>query len=345
MSDGDTTEQKKMNEELQQLLSSIDLSDVKSKGIQLSIGGQLLKFGVTSEETTTSEEEIKADLKAQVNEKFAEIKEAVNTKLFEIKQSIEEGNNENEIRLERALADATEREKQATKKLQDNTLMPDITSRHARKGLSVVKAHSDDYGSSENSYLWLFSGTYWPKTYNGLPLNERTVKKMVAPIILEIRTSGEKIVDVIVRQAVGFGKFFHYHGYNDNDCWGNWKYSDLRYKTPDDIIAIAEKALAVLENINGRSLATSNPAGLPRPSTLEKNVIKPEGDEKVQVPVPGMNASAARAGVVVETEVVNDNVWSTTTLDVAAATPAPRTIPTAPEVVAPTPAEGPPVID
>jgi len=320
--DTDTPEQVKMNEELQALLSSIDLSDVKANGIQLQVGGQLLKFGLAEETTTTSEEEIKEDLKTQVNAKFSQIKEAVNVKLFEIKQSIEEGNRENEIRLERALADANERESQAKRKLEDNTLMPDITSRHAKQGLSVVKAHSNDYGSAENSYIWLFSGTYWPKTYNGHPLNERTVKKMVSPIVLEIRTVGDKIESIVVRTAVGFKKFKHYHGYSGSDCWGNWNINNLRWNTPDDVIVIAEKALAVLENINGNSFATRTPTGLPRPSTLAKNLIKGEDGEVVQVPVPDMNVAAARAGVSVQAEFTTNNVWSTTGVTEAVATEA-----------------------
>lgn len=303
----------KMNAELETILGSIDLSDIKSKGISLRIGGKNIQFGVQAEEVINDEDKIRDELKLQVNAKMLSIKEAVNEKIFEIKKAIEDRNKDNEIRLERSISDANEREEQARIKLNDSTLMPEITLSHAKKGLSVVKGRSNNGGTSENAYTFLFAGQYWPKTYNGKPLKERIVKKMVTPVILEIKAYGSAIEEIIVRTAVGFKKFKHYHGYDSSDCWGNWKYSQMSWNTPDDIIKIGENALAVLENINGASLATSRPAGLPRPATLEKNIIEDEDGVKAEVPVSAANTAASAAGVSVEAEVMTDNVWSTAT--------------------------------
>ncbi len=232
----------------------------REETITLRIGGKIVRFEV-AEEQKIPEEEVEEEIKQKYQEKLEKIRDTLNEKVSEIYSTWESYKEELE-----------EKEKQLKERLESSNVMPEITFKHAKEGLSVVK------GQGNQVYHWLYRTVYWPKYLNRVPLNPSFTKKLITPVIIMITTEKEYISNITVRKINNLDKFQHYHSVGDSsDCWGEtWKWN-RQWNTPDDIIKLGKEATSILEEINEYSLGRSNPVNLPRFNTV-KNNTDPEAD-------------------------------------------------------------------
>lgn len=273
-------------------IDSINIDDVKSEGVTIRVGKQIVKLEVVSDSPISIEDEIREEFRLKIKEKLQEIKVRLNTQI----QSLVESTTQVKIEYER-------KERELKNKLRRAQPMPDIFLAQAERGLSVVK------GERAEELIWLVQGVYWPKTYGDLArmkeIEPNYSKKMMTHIIFMIRTKGNTITKVSTHKPIGLAYFEHYHQQRP-DCWGSWQHP-TRWERPDDIIKVAKDAEAVLENINPYSIATHNPRGLPRQSTVERH-LRPissnrrnttGGQDAIRM---GANSNNTRFG---------DDVWTT----------------------------------
>lgn len=251
-----TTAENKMKEvktTTDKVMSSLTLDDIKSQGMTVRIGGRVVKLEIT-DETSIPEDDIRKEYTQKLNEKLKSIRDIMNEKMSEMAYMADE-----------ARRDFEKKEKALNEKLKMAKPMPDITYDHAKAGLSVVK------GSKAGELFWMYQGIYWPKFVDNKPISPAYIKKMITPVTLVVATVDNKVISVAIRKTIGLGKFDHYHNTGSGDCWGNWSF-DKNWKEPGDILTICKEAMAVLENINGSSLAKRNPDGLPTYATVLKNI-------------------------------------------------------------------------
>ena len=287
------TRKDELKTEMETELAGITIEEVKSEGMTLRIGGKVCKFELT-EEVSLPEAEIRAEYSAKLTEKLQRIKDVLNEKMSEMTYMTEQYRQ-----------DFEEKERKLKKKLEQANLMPDITYAHAKQGLSVVQSGT---GEGQNALTWLFQGVYWPKYYDGKHIDPKYAKRMISPVTLVIKTVGNRVEKVSVNKTIGLSKFDHYHRRGvESDCWGNWSPTST-WSTPDDVLKIARKAMAVLENVNPMSPGTTSPAGLPRIETLGQHTLRGEEAKRVR---HSTNRADERAGIA-ETDRGEDNdVWST----------------------------------
>ena len=293
----DTRQVEELKESMEGTLeeTAIDLEAVRSEGMTVRIGGRVVKLAVT-EEISLPEDEIRAEYSAKLTEKLQLIKGVLNEKMSEMTYMVEQNRQ-----------DFEEKERALTARLNEANLMPDISYNNAQAGLSVVKGHPRHSGS--DVLTWLFQGVYWPKYVDGNPIEPKYAKRMISPVTLEVVTQKDRIVRTTVRKTIGLSKFEHYHSMDSqSDCWGQWSIPN-RWKTPDDILAVAREALAVLENVNTSSPGNRTPSGLPRLNTLEQHVLTGEAARNVSY---STSRADERAGI---TETADrgegGQVWST----------------------------------
>jgi len=268
-------------EGVDEILNGVKVDDIRAEGITVRIGGKLVKLEVC-EEQLTDEETIRREMIAKFNEKLSAIRDYINDKAMEIENVISTYRDDYE-----------RKERELEKRLADANIMPGINREHAAKGLSIVSA-------GEDSYLWIYRTTYKPTRYNGKPLDPKFARKMITPVVIEIKTKGKNVANVSVKRYLGNGNFHHYH----SGCWGEWRYSNEKWETPDDIIRIADYAIGILDNINGESPADHSPTGLPRITTVRKHVLS---DTRHSAEVKSVRRKDERAGL---NEDVSDG-WTT----------------------------------
>lgn len=258
----DTAKAETIKTSMESTLDGMSIDEVRAEGMTIRIGGRVVKLQV-SEEVSLPEDEIRAEYARRLTEKLQAIKGVLNEKMSEMSYMVEQSRQ-----------DFEEKERKLQERLATANLMPDITYEQAKQGLSVVKGGPG--GTREADKLtWLYQGVYWPKTFNGRPLDPRYTKKLISPVTIEIVTVGRRVSSVTVRKTIGLGKFSHYHQTGSGDCWGQWNYP-REWSTPDDILNIGRRAIAVLENVNGGSLGNRTPEGLPRAATLESKIVSME---------------------------------------------------------------------
>jgi hypothetical protein len=287
---------KKVSEDkLKEMFSYIDnvnIENLKTDGMTIRIGNQIVKLTATKIENISIEDEIREEFRIKLSEKLNEIKVKLNDKIIELVDFT------NRIKEE-----ADRKEREIEERLRTSCMMPDINIRHAKQGLSCVK------GERKDEIIWLVQGIYWPKTVgdgtNWKKIEPAYAKKMISSIIFMIVTEGKKVKGVSTRKPVGLDYFEHYHQ-SKPDCWGKWS-PKRDFKGPDDIIKIAKEAEAVLENINPRSLADRSPLALPRFATLERHLLN-KPTEKPEVTI--LNQEDIRSGIRPNTTGTNDNLWS-----------------------------------
>lgn len=245
------------------IIDGVTVGEVATEGISMRVGNKLVKFAVESVQELPVDEMI-TELKKKFNEKLIYIKELFNKNTSELIFSIERSKREYE-----------EKERVLTRRLSEANIMPDISFKHSKQGLSIVRGDGDFGGSG---YLvWLYQAVYFPKFVDHKPIDPKFIKnKLMTPITIAVVTKDDKVTEVRVFKTMTLEKFDHYHRSGGGDCWGNWSY-DKNWKTPDDIIRIAKRAEAVLENINSHSVGTNEPRGFPRLSTVQQNMFKEEG--------------------------------------------------------------------
>ena len=285
---------KRVNSDIEYMFGEVDklnVEDIKTQGMTVRVGNKVLKLGLIEGETLSIEDEIREEFKEKLSEKTKKIRDEINKKINEMRDFVREIKNK---------ADKKKRE-------YDNLMgrvreMPDIDESYAKAGLSVVRGSRSD----ARSYLWLVQGVYWPKTLNSQQIEPKMSKKMVSNVTFVIKTEGDKVTQVSTRKPIGLDYFPHYHQQSP-DCWGKWKYPRT-WNTPDDIIRIAREAEAVLENINKGSIATENPQGLPRKTTLLRHLI----DNKTKKKIPTkLNMNTIRTGISTDLRADDENVWTT----------------------------------
>lgn len=285
------TRKDELKTDMESALDEISIEEVKTEGMTLRIGGRVCKFELT-EEVTLPEDEIREEYSAKLTEKLQRIKDVLNEKMSEMTYMTEQYRQ-----------DFEEKERKLKRKLEQANLMPDVTFEHAKQGLSVVQT-----GGGEDSLTWLFQGVYWPKRYDNKPIDPKYAKRMISPVTLLIKTVGRSVDKVSVHKTIGLSKFDHYHRRGqDSDCWGNWRH-DTSWNSVDDILKIARKAMAVLENVNPMSPGTTTPNGLPRIETLGDHILR--GDEAKRVR-HSTNRADERAGIAETDRGESDDVWST----------------------------------
>lgn len=287
---------KKISEEkLKEMFTQIDnvnIDNLKTDGMTIRIGNQIVKLTATNIENITIEDEIREEFRIKLSEKLKDIKTKLNDKIVELVDFT------NRIKDE-----ADRKERELEERLRKSCMMPDITMQHAKRGLSCVK------GDRKDEVIWLVQGIYWPKTVgdgsNWKKIEPAYAKKMISSIIFMIITEGKKVKGVSTRRPVGLDYFEHYHQ-SKPDCWGKWSYNRT-FEGPDDIIKIAKEAEAVLENINPRSLADRTPLALPRFTTLERHLLAKTPEKPT---ITTLNQEDIRAGISTGGTNSTDNLWT-----------------------------------
>ncbi len=285
----------KVLKEIHNDIDSFDVDDIKTKGITIRVGSNILKFKLSEEEDLSSiENEIREEYKKRIREKLNIIKEKVSEKMIEMSNFV------NQLKLE-----YESKEEKLKRKLRNVVIMPDVKFKHACSGLSVVK------GDMENEIIWLVNGIYWPKFVNEDPIDPKFSKKMISNIVFLIKTRNNKVLELSTRKPIGMEMFEHYHQ-NNPDCWGDWSPSEEKFNGPDDAIRIARKAEALLEYINKHSIAKSSPRGLPRLSTVKNHLISIEKAKKQSI--GSLNQQIRRAGITqtgIGSMTDDGDIWST----------------------------------
>lgn len=270
MDDVFTTEVEKRHHEMLIDLESISVDNIKGEGVILSFGGKSFKFkDLEVIENESIEDRLRKEFKTKLNDQQQKIRDKINAKINQLLQMHQQKQQE----LDR-------KEEIMKKKYSQAAMMPDINEVHLMKGLTVVK------GGSNDELTWVYRSVYNPrflvfydrtsytrenKKYRK-PIPSRLVNKMKQNILLLIKTKGKQVLSVSTKTLSSTNNrslpnFSHYHQTGNGDCWGQWRFNK-EWDTPDDILKIANEAEGVLETINHGSIASRNPTGLPRITTL-----------------------------------------------------------------------------
>lgn len=244
-------------------LESINLDELKAKGVSLSFGGKTFKFtDIEIVKDESIEDKIRKEFKEKLNSQQKRIRDKINAKIHQLVQM----HQSKQVEFER-------RESKLKIKYAKSAMMPDINESHMIKGLSVVKGNQND------ELVWVCRANYNPrfvilnthgrKSRKAIP--SRLVTRMKKDILIVVKTKSNKVTNVATKYYSNNNRTFldfpHYHQMGNGDCWGNWKYPKT-WDTPDDIIKIAKDGEAVLETINNGSIASRGPSGLPRMKTI-----------------------------------------------------------------------------
>lgn len=251
-------------DEMLEVLESITLDDIKTSGLSLNFAGKTFRFSdMEMIDDEDLEDKIRGEFREKLNAQQQRIRDKINTKINQLLTMHQQKQNE----LER-------KERQLQERYNNAAMMPDITYTHAKKGLMVVKNEG-----VHDELLWLFRGKYQAKFFKksrarkAKAIDSTLRRRLVKDIIIKIRTKGSQITDITTHNPdASMSPFWHYHKMStDQDCWGQWQ-KPTNWSTPDDIIFCAKDALAVLETINEGSIATSEPAGLPKKDTVANHL-------------------------------------------------------------------------
>lgn len=159
--------------------------------------------------------------------------------------------------------------KESEKKLEEERknlrAIPNISEIHLEQGLSVA------LGNRKDILIWNFRGLFSIKYVDGKPINIKTMRRNTVPVIIRIVTENNTITDISLRKIINYQRFTFHHGDSSFVCWGSWDYPK-EWKTPQDIINVANDALKVLENVHGSSVLMENPPGLSSLRVLRNNV-------------------------------------------------------------------------
>ena len=272
--------------DIKAIFGQVNINSIPLTDITLRIGGRVVKFTKSSDEDLPVDKEIKAEYQNKISAKMKEIYEVINNKLNEA------------LRFAQSVQSEFTRQEQILKdRLAKAHPMPEVKMSHARRGLSVFK------GETSGEICWLVRRTYWPKFVDHVAIEPSYIEPFITPIFILITTKDNQITRVETRRLAGLELFNHYHQANP-DCWGKWSNYKKKFSSPDEIIAVADEAEAVLENINSGSIANREPHGLPKFETLKRHVTK----EKSALEDIKVTDGLARAGV--RTVGGAEDVWS-----------------------------------
>jgi hypothetical protein len=242
---------------------NVDIESIKLEGLTIRAGDKMYKLQLVAQTSIDVVDEVRREYKDILNRKLDLIKATVQGRVNEMSAFVTNTRDE-----------YMRKEEELKRRLETSRIMPEITNRLAERGLSVSLGNDH-----RNSYSWHYRGVYWPKTIDGKKIDPKFAKKLVTPIVFLITTQGKQVTGVSTRTLDGLRYFDHYHQATP-DCWGRWTWKH-EWNNPEDIIAIALEAQAVLENINTGSIAKRNPAGLPIINTLRKYVVADKTPEAI----------------------------------------------------------------
>jgi hypothetical protein len=246
---------KKYDDTMMSIIEDLNTNDLQTKTVTLRIGGTLFELTPKAGEPLEIEAQIRKEYEEKLNEKRNLIKDSIKSKMSEVSILVSSIQDEYE-RKERLLKDT----------LAKSAPMPNVTWDHAVRGLSIVK------GQGRGEICWLVKRTYNPKYVDHKNIEPLYIKKLMTNIYIRVRTQDDNIVGVSSHYMNNLEYFDHYHQ-NHPDCWGNWVYPK-KWKVVEDIITVADQAIAVMENINTMSIARRTPRLLPRLETLRRHVSR-----------------------------------------------------------------------
>lgn len=271
------------NEMIKLTDNTLNIDDMHSEKIVLRLGNRTYGL-VATDDSVVVEDQIRKEFEDKITEKLAKIKQTVTDTMSNVTSFVSSIQEEYE-RKERMLKDT----------MAKAAPMPNVNWEHARRGLSVVK------GNGLGEIIWLVKRVYSPKYFDHKNIEPLYVKKLITNIYIKIVTRNDSVLGVSSHYTNSLEYFDHYHQ-SRPDCWGSWKWP-INWKTPDDILRIADDAIAVMENINPMSIAHRAPRLLPRLETIRKHVIQdaPTAPKEVKVGVAamrdGLNVSEPSADV------------------------------------------------
>ena len=270
-------------------INSDDVEKIIADGVTILSGNRVLRLSVT-EETETED----GALKAKYDDAIAAAIERLSKDFTNEKAILTKAYRDNVEILQKEL-DEVEVLKQELRPV------PVVDYEFASQGLSVAKSGS--------GYIWYYKCVYAPKYFNERLIEPKFAKRLITPITIQLSVSDNICTDVKLLTIIGDNKFMHYHSLSDSqDCWGDFKYSGVDISDQRKAFDLAKNALAVLETVNGYSIGTDSPRGLPRFSTLEQHLLDAgtDVDENVK-----LNSRHTRSGITVDVnESVNDNIWT-----------------------------------
>mgnify|MGYP003608958147 CR=1 FL=1 len=120
-------------------------------------------------------------------------------------------------------------------------------------------------------------------------------------IILRVVTKDNNVLSVSTHSMNTLDYFEHYHQAHP-DCWGTWV-KPATWKNADDILRIADDAMAILANINTMSIARRTPRALPRLDTLRHHVMNTPITEETQ------NVRVSTTGIREGLGAMGDDSW------------------------------------
>lgn len=262
---------------------------LKEEGVSVRVGNRIMKMTVTSEEILP-EEELKAEYEKKLKIAIQDIKDKAEEEKAQFLHAFREYEN-----------DVKKRKDEVDKLLSAKRIMPVLTEEDFNKGLAV-----STYGAS--GYCWYYRCVYAPRYINEKEISPAYAKKLITPIMIHIYCDKNfNTTKIEVNKIIG-GKFIHYHGSRNWDCWGNFEHSNKKAKDASEALKIAQDALSVLETINEFSLLERSPKGLPRFATLKKYLLKDDEvkkDEEVK-----LSRENERMGLTTNANDNLENVWS-----------------------------------
>ena len=267
-------------------LKTFDINSVTSEEVSLRVGNKLFHLVPSAEEPLAIEDQIRKEIQSKAALKITKIGEEIKNRMSEISGMVSSFKDEYE-RKEAILKDT----------LSKSAPMPEITWDHAQQGCSLVK------GRNRGELIWLVKRLYNPKFIDKDAIEPLYVKKLMTNIYIAVKTTDNRVMSVTTHYMSSLEAFEHYHQ-SHPDCWGSWKKPDT-WKTPDDIIKIANDAISVLERINTMSIASRAPRLMPRLETLRKHILRGKRDIKTEIHI---DTTMAREGI--GTEIQNADMWS-----------------------------------
>ena len=264
--------------------SELDIDKIVLDGVSMRIGGKILNFTV-SQSTVADDiiQEIKNEMISKHKNNLDALGKYVDKKMVEALNTVESMKSE-----------YARKEKMLVDKISSSNIMPQITFDQATRGLSVIPVR--------NGIGWIVRRTYWPKFVDTNVIDSKFQTKMITNVAIYIETEGEKIRNISIKKLIGFDDFDHYH----RGCWGNWKWQGYKCKSAEDMLSMADDAMAVLERVNTMSIANRNPRGLPKLETLLKHTVR--RSEIVDITTGSVGRNLERTVSVVEDD---ENVWRT----------------------------------
>lgn len=272
-------------------LSSLD--NIKSDGMTIRVGGQIIKFVASEVQDVGVEGEIRSELESKYNEEYVKLKDQFDNFKSMVQDQVNQKNRE-----------IKDKERELQEMLRNNVALPTITEKHMKAGLTVSKQTGD------RGYLWSYICVYAPKYINNKVIDPTFAKRLMTPIRIFVYTDSDwKVSNVKLVKLINCDKFHHYHSMSGaRDCWGGMKYSGEVVDTPEKAVKFMKDVQIVLETINGLSIGNRAPKGLSRLATVEKHLLDERPDPQNNGRSSNSGAGARRNERTGFDETVNDSV-------------------------------------